>query len=395
MTTIYNFDKVIDRRGTGSVKWDQTKEMFGHEDILPMWVADMDFTAPPAAITAMQERAAHGVFGYTFRTDSYLESIVQWQQKRNEWQIEKDAIVGSPGVVTALSIAVELLTAPGDGIMIHVPVYHPFFRIVHNHKRTLVGNRLVETETGRYELDLQAMEKQIIDEQVKMLILCHPHNPVGRVWTKEELLAIGNICMKHNVFVVSDEIHGDIVFAGHKHIPFASLSEQFAARSITCTAPSKTFNIAGLHSSITIIQDEELRKQFIERLSTYAIYMENCFAQVAVEACYRHGEDWLEQLLVYLQQNVDTLQQFIADKLPEVKMFRPEGTYLGWLDCRAISNDPEVLKDMMFNKAKVAFNEGSMFGQDGAGFLRVNFGTPRALMLEGMERFAQAVRQSK
>lgn len=393
MASMYNFDKVIERRGTASVKWDQVETMFGQADILPMWVADMDFEAPPAAIEAMKERAAHGIFGYTYRSPSYLEAVASWQERKHQWSFDQSWIVGCPGVVTALSILVELLTEPGDNVMIQVPVYHPFYRIISSHGRNIVANQLVLTESGRYELDLAEMERQIIEDKVKILILCHPHNPVGRVWTKEELTEIGNLCVKHGVFVLSDEIHGDIVYKGHKHIPFASLSDAIAKQTVACIAPSKTFNIAGLHSSLAIIADPELRERFNFRLQTFAISMENCFAQVAVEACYRQGEQWLEELLAYLQQNIDVMEQFVANQLPGVKMYRPEGTYLAWFDCREISADPEVLKDLMFNKARVAFNEGSMFGAEGAGFLRVNFGTPRSLLLEGLERFEKALKQ--
>ncbi|MGI2296131.1 MalY/PatB family protein [Paenibacillus sp. GXUN7292] len=393
MASMYNFDKVIERRGTASVKWDQVETMFGQADILPMWVADMDFEAPPAAIEAMKERAAHGIFGYTYRSPSYLEAVASWQERKHQWSFDQSWIVGCPGVVTALSILVELLTEPGDNVMIQVPVYHPFYRIISSHGRNIVANQLVLTESGRYELDLAEMERQIIEDKVKILILCHPHNPVGRVWTKEELTEIGNLCVKHGVFVLSDEIHGDIVYKGHKHIPFASLSDAIAKQTVACIAPSKTFNIAGLHSSLAIIADPELRERFNFRLQTFAISMENCFAQVAVEACYRQGEQWLEELLAYLQQNIDDMEQFVANQLPGVKMYRPEGTYLAWFDCREISADPEVLKDLMFNKARVAFNEGSMFGAEGAGFLRVNFGTPRSLLLEGLERFEKALKQ--
>ncbi len=393
MSALFNFDEVILRTGTSSMKWDLTEALFGEKDMIPMWVADMDFKAPPAAIEAMQKRAMHGVFGYTFRSSSYLEAAVNWQEKRHQWKIKPEWIVGSPGVVTALSVLIELLSDPGDHVMIQAPVYHPFYRIITSHRRRVTDNQLLLTDSGRYELDLEEMERQIIADKVKLLVLCHPHNPVGRVWNENELRAIGQLCVKHGVFVLSDEIHGDIIFKGHRHIPFASLSEEIAKLTVTCTAPSKTFNIAGLHSSSTIIEDEKLRERYMTSLQTYSISMENCFAQVAVEACYRHGEPWLEELLIYLEQNADALMEFVAQRLPQIKMYKPEGTYLAWLDCRAVSENPEQLKELMFHKAKVAFNEGSMFGKEGAGFLRVNFGTPRSLLMEGMERFARALEQ--
>jgi len=388
----YDFDTIIPRTGTSSLKWDQAKALFGSADVLPMWVADMDFHAPPEAVEALKQRAAHGVFGYTVRPQSYFEAIIDWQKRRHGWTIPQQWLCGSPGVVTALSLLIEMLTEPGDRVMLQSPVYHPFYQIISANRRTIVRNPL-RYANGRYEMDLEEMERQFVSENVKLLLLCSPHNPVGRVWTRDELTALGNLCLKHGVIVLSDEIHGDIVYPGHKHIPFAAISEAFARQSVTCIAPSKTFNIAGLHSSITIIANDDWRGQFNHRLQTLSLNSENCFAQVAVEACYRHGEPWLNALLAYLNENVDTLLGFLAENLPEVKVTRPEGTYMAWLDCREISTKPSELKKLMYDYAKVAFNEGSMFGEEGAGFLRLNFGCPRALLLEGLQRFARGVQK--
>lgn len=385
------FDEIIDRTGTHSVKWEQMESLFGHADLLPMWVADMDFASPPEVVQALQRRAAHGIYGYTFRPEAYTEAIVNWQKQRHSWEVDPEWLCGSPGVVTALSLLVDLLTEPGDRIMLQVPVYSPFYDIVRFNGRETVRNplRLVE---GRYEMDLEQMERQIVAERVRMLLLCNPHNPVGRVWTRKELEALGEICMRHGVIVLSDEIHGDIVYSGHRHIPFASISEELAQQSIVCTAPSKTFNIAGLQTSSIFIANSEWRHAFKRRLQTLALSMENCFAEAAVEACYTYGGTWLDELIIYLEENVNTLVRFVTEQLPEVNICRPEGTYLVWMDARNVLSDPTEMKELMFRDARVAFSEGSGFGAEGAGFLRVNIGCPRSMMMEGLERFARAVR---
>jgi cystathionine beta-lyase len=388
----YDFDTVISRTGTASSKWDMLEELFGYPDVLPMWVADMDFSSPPEVVKALKQRAEHGVFGYTFRPPSYYDAIIDWQKRRHGWSVPREWIVGVPGVVTAMSLLIKMLTEPHDRIMIQVPVYHPFYQIISQNGRTIVRNPL-KLAGEHYEMDFAEMERQIISEKVKMLLLCNPHNPVGRVWTRDELTALGQLCLKHGVTVISDEIHGDIIFRGHRHIPFASLADEFAAIAVTCAAPSKTFNIAGLNSAYAVIANPAWRDKLSRRLKTLALDMENCFAQVAVEACYRHGEAWLNELLVYLEENVGMMSEFLAQELPEIKMIRPEGTYLAWLDCREISSDPSVWKEIMYSRARVAFHNGSIFGREGAGFLRVNFGCPRSLLSEGLERFARAVRE--
>ncbi|GIP34157.1 MalY/PatB family protein [Paenibacillus sp. J2TS4] len=387
----YDFDRVIDRIGTACSKWDEAETLFGYPDILPMWVADMDFESPPEVKEALIRRAEHGIYGYTTRPQSFYDSIIGWQQRRHGWKIEQGWICSSPGVVTTLGILIDVLTRPGDRIMLQVPVYHPFYDIISLADREIVRNPL-RIEHGSYKMDFELIERQMAEEQVRMLLLCNPHNPVGRVWTEEELVTLGQLCQKYNVIVLSDEIHGDIIYKGHRHVPFASLSETFAQQSVTCIAPSKTFNIAGLQTSSAIIPNPEWRRLYKRKQRALALQSENYFAEAAVESCYNYGEAWLDQLLEYLEENVETLLRYVEKELPEVKVTRPEGTYLVWLDCRGISTDASVLKDIMYRQARVAFSEGSVFGAEGEGYLRVNIACPRSLMLEGLERFTRAVR---
>lgn len=386
----YDFDRIIDRTHTGSYKWDQSEKLFGNPDIIPMWVADMDFQAPQPVVEALRKRAEHGIYGYTFRPQSYIEAVAEWQKKRHGWEVDLDWISTSPGVVTALSLAVDTMTKPGDKIILQAPVYYPFYDVIARNGREIVNNPL-RLENGRYTMDLELLEQQI-DGSVTMLLLCNPHNPGGRVWTREELERLGEICLKHNILVVSDEIHGDLVFKGYKHTPFASISEEFAQNSITCIAPTKTFNIPGIQTSQVIIPNEKFRKAYNDRLKTLSLHMENCFGGLATESCYNFGEEWLEQLLEYLQGNLTFLTKYLSEKLPEIGVIIPEGTYLVWLDCSAISRDADTLKELMFKEAGVAFSEGSVFGKEGEGFLRVNIACPRSVMAEGLERFAKAAR---
>ncbi len=389
----FDFDRIIDRSNTASYKWDQSEKLFGSRDILPFWVADMDFQAPPAVVEAITARAEQGIYGYTIRPQSYYDAIIGWQKRRHGWDVEQEWISSSPGVVTALSILVDTLTEPGDKVVLQAPVYYPFYDVIKMNGREVVNNPLV-LQDNRYEMDLKQLES-VLDGKVKMLLLCNPHNPGGRVWTREELQALGELCLKHNVIVVSDEIHGDLVYKGHQHIPFPSISAAFAEQSIVCTAPSKTFNLPGLQESTVIIPNSRYRTLYNRKLKALSIHMQSFFGETAVESCYNKGEEWLEQLLVYLSGNLVFLTRYFETHLPEVKVMQPEGTYLVWLDCSNISRDPEQLKRLMFREAKVAFSEGSVFGEEGAGFLRVNIACPRALLAQGLERFANAVRAER
>ncbi|MFC5468704.1 MalY/PatB family protein [Cohnella suwonensis] len=384
----YDFDKRIDRTGTASYKWDQSEKLFGHADILPLWVADMDFEAPKEVVEAIKRRADIGMYGYTFRTQDYYDAVGGWLDRRHGWKIEQDWITSSPGVVPALSLLVLALTEPGDGIILQSPVYYPFYDVIKMNGRTVVDNALV-LENGQYRIDFELLEQQA-KAGAKMLLLCSPHNPGGRVWKREELERIGEICDAYGLFVVADEVHQDLVFSGHKHIPYASLSDKFAQHSATCIATSKTFNLAGLQTASVIIPNAEIRRKYNALLKTLSIHMESFFGLTAVVSSYNHGEEWLEQLLVYLEGNLDALVDYLGKHLPQVKVIRPEATYLVWLDCAAISGKPQELKKLMFDEAGVAFSEGSVFGKQGEGFLRVNLACPRSLLLEALEKFANA-----
>ncbi|TFE28076.1 MalY/PatB family protein [Cohnella luojiensis] len=388
----YDFDKIIDRTDTASYKWDQCEKLFGRPDILPLWVADMDFEAPKEVVEAITRRAEQGIYGYTVRTQAFYDAIVGWLSKRHGWTINQEWISSSPGVVPALSIMVLAFTEPGDGIILQSPVYYPFYDVIKMNGRTVVDNPLI-LEDGRYSIDFELLEEQA-KAGAKMLLLCSPHNPGGRVWKQEELERIGDICSRYNVLVVADEIHQDLVFSGHKHVPYASLSETFAQHSVTCITPSKTFNLAGLQAASVIIPNGEIRRKYNALLKTLSIHMESYFGLTAIESSYTHGEEWLDQLLDYLEGNLNALLSFAEQHLPQVKIIKPDGTYLVWMDCTAVSNKAQELKQLMFDKAGVAFSEGSVFGKQGEGFLRVNIACRRSLLMEALEKFASAVKET-
>lgn len=385
----YNFDRVIDRRNTNSSKWDGLKERFGTEDAIAMWVADMDFESPPEVARALEERARHGIYGYTRRPDSYFEAIVTWLKERHGFLVEKDWIEHSPGVVSGLGFIVEALTKPGDKVILQPPVYYPFRKVLEARKCEVVENRLL-FEAGRYSMDFDDLEQKAADG-ARMIILCSPHNPVGRVWTKEELKRLGEICIRHRVLVVSDEIHGDLIFPGYAHVPFGSISQEFAENSITLVAPSKTFNLAGLHTSVLIVADKGLRDLVKSTLANHFVSGANTFGAVALEAAYRHGGPWLDALMDYLKGNLDALASFIETRIPSIKVIRPEGTYLVWLDCRQLGLGVKELDEFMLHKAKVAFDEGHIFGPGGEGFQRVNIACPRTVLLQALEQLERAV----
>ncbi|MBS4174823.1 MalY/PatB family protein [Bacillus sp. FJAT-49736] len=386
----YNFDQEINRLNTNSVKWDETENIFGEKDLIPLFVADMDFRVPEPVIEAIKKRAEHGVFGYTARDDSYYEAIVGWMKRRHHWEIEKEWIIHVPGVVPALGMIVNTFTKPGDKIIIQPPVYHPFANVVEKNDRVIVPNPL-KFEDGRYVMDLEDLENKI-DSDVKMIIISSPHNPVGRVWTKEELMQLGEICLKHNVLVVSDEIHFDLLLKGNQHTPFASISEEFANHSIICTAPSKTFNLAGLQTSNIIIPNNNFREQFTNTLESLLIGMTSTFGLVATESAYLYGDEWLEQLLDYLGHNLDFVTDYIQKNIPELKVIQTEGTYLVWIDCRKLGFDRKTLEQFMLKEAKVALNQGYIFGESGDGFVRMNIACRRSILEEGLTRIEKAVK---
>lgn len=384
-----NFDKLIDRRRTGSVKWDFNQRIFGREDVLPLWVADMDFQAPQAVVEALLKRAEHGIFGYSDGMDGYYDSLTAWLKKRHGWEIQREWIAFSPGIVFALYELVRSLTKAGDKVLLQSPVYPPFFKAIRENGREVVNSPL-KVENGRYVMDFEDLEEKFAGG-VKMMLLCSPHNPVGRVWQGEELERLGQLCLAYGVLLVADEIHGDLIFEGHRHIPFASLSPEFERQSIVCTAPSKTFNLAGLQTSNLIIPNPEYRQAFVQSRNLTGIHSPNVFGMTALEAAYRHGEEWLNQLMPYLEGNAEFLLTSLARELPQVKGIRPEGTYLVWLDFRELGLEPKELEEFLVHKAGVGLNQGYQFGPGGEGFARFNIGCCRSLVAEGFQRIRSAI----
>ncbi|MNW46230.1 Cystathionine beta-lyase PatB [compost metagenome] len=384
----YHFDERLPRRGTYSEKWDLGRELFGDPDVLPLWVADMDFRCAPAIVEAVTERAKHGIYGYTSRPKEYLDAITGWMERRHGWKVDASWLTDTPGVVPALGVAVQVLTEPGDQVILQSPVYNPFYDVIRNNGREIAENPLI-LENGHYRMDYVQLES-LMQGGAKLMLLCSPHNPGGRVWTLEELERLGELCLKYGVKVVSDEIHGDLVFADHRHVPFASLSEAHAGITITCAAPSKTFNIPGLSTAYTLISNVAIRKSFAERIKTLAIGSLNYFGPSATIAAYTQSEDWLDAVLDYIRANRDFAIAYLATHLPAAAPNLSEGTYLLWVDCRALGWDKAQMKQMMYKEAKIAFTEGSVYGQNGEGFLRINLACPRSLLQEALERFCTA-----
>lgn len=388
---IHDFDQIIPRQNTQSYKWDQSQKLFGNANILPLWVADMDFESPPAIKSALEARAKQGIYGYTIRPEGYLTAITSWFERRHHWSIEPKWITDSPGIVTSLSLAVELFSEPGSSVIIQSPVYYPFYDVIRMNGRQIAKNPLIQVQ-GRFEMDFEQLEG-LMRDGAKLMLLCNPHNPGGRVWERNELLRLGELSLQYNVLIISDEIHCDLTFPGHSYTPFASLSEELAQNSLTLLAPSKTFNLPGLQSSIVVTANKELKQKLDYRLKTLSLHMTNYFIPDAVQAAYNEGDVWLDELLVYLQANLTYALDFISREIPSIKAMTPEGTYLLWLDCRALNLDTQALKTLMFQKAEVAFSEGSVFGSEGEGYLRINFACPRSLLEEALTRFGRAVRE--
>ncbi len=386
----FNFDEIISRANTNSVKYDWRKKLFGREDVLPMWVADMDFRVPPAVRQAIMERARHEIYGYSIRPESFYQSIMNWTNRRYGWSIAPEWLAFTPGIVPAVNLTILGLTEPGDKIMIQPPVYFPFFQAIRKNKRTLVENRL-QLRNGRYHIDMENFEEQL-KSGVKLFILCNPHNPGGSVWTREELKAMGELCVRYNTIIIADEIHADIVFPDHVYTPMASVSGDIAQNTITFLAPSKTFNIAGLSTAIGIIPNRRLRGEFDEMIEKIHLWHGNIFGNVALEAAYNYGEQWLDELLEYLAGNLKLISEFV-EKIPGIQLIKPEGTYLAWLDCRELPVEDEEINRFMVEQAKVGMNEGSTFGKNGAGFQRLNFGCPRKTLTTALENIEQAVKK--
>ena len=385
-----DFDTVIDRRDTDSLKYDCAK-MFGKpENILPLWVADMDFRISSYIQEAIAARGEHGIFGYSEPGEEYFEAVREWMRKRHNWKVDRKWLVKTPGVVYALAMAVKAYTKENDAVLIQQPVYHPFRNIVEDNDRRVVDNPLKQDGTGKYYMDFSDLEDKIVKEDVKLMLLCNPHNPVGRVWTKEELCQLGDICCRHKVIVVSDEIHADFVFSG-KHQVFMDLKEEYKDITLTCTAPSKTFNIAGLQVSNIFIANKELRRDFRKQIKATGLGELNAMGLVACQAAYRDGEEWYQGMLSYIKGNISYLREYLLEHLPKVKMIEPEGTYLVWLDFRELGLNGKELDEFIIKKAGLWLNGGTIFGDEGEGFQRINVACPRSILKQALEQLRQAI----
>lgn len=390
-----NFDEVINRRGTDSLKWDNCQAVFGTDNLLPMWVADSDWQAPGVVMDALMQRVKHGVFGYTEPGEELHQTIVDWVKRRYGWEIKKEWLVYSSGVVPAINVAIKGFTSPGDGVIIQSPVYYPFFTAVERNQTRLENNKLI-FDGERYVMDFADLEARLSRTNqernpIKLMILCSPHNPVGRVWEEEELVKLGEICLRYGVVVVSDEIHADLIYSDYQHIPLASLSRELAMNSITMIAPSKTFNLAGLHCSVNIIPDPELRETFKKAMDGF-VTGGNVLGWTAMQAAYSQGEQWLEEQLHYLEENRDYALEYIEQNIPEIKAVKPEGTYLLWLDFGQLGMGDKELQDFMVNKARVGLNPGVWFGPGGEGHMRLNLACPRVMLEEGLRRIEKALK---
>jgi cysteine-S-conjugate beta-lyase len=378
----YNFDKIIDRRNSFSIKYEPSWRG-KPADILPLWVADMDFAAPPCVQKAIIHRAKHGIYGYSEPDTAYFDVMRKWFENRFNWSPQRDWLTITPGVVNALYIAVRSLTGQGDGIVIQQPVYYPFESSIMKTGRQLLVNELVYSD-GRYSIDFQDFEEKI--KQAKMFILCNPHNPVGRVWSSDELTRMGEICLRHNVTVIADEIHQDFIFPNHKHIVFATLNQDFANITVTCTAPSKTFNLAGLMSANIFISNKNLREKFKDEYNRSGLSQPGVMGLIACKAAYQDGAQWLDQLINYLFGNISFLKTYLSKHIPKIKLVEPEGTYLAWLDFNALGIPPQKLDETITHKAKLWLSAGHTFGKGGKGFERINVACPRSVLHNALDR---------
>ena len=380
----YDFDEIIPRKGTNCEKYDQLETRFGNGNAIPLWVADSDFRVPDFITSAIRYRVDHEIYAYSFRPDGYFNSIIKWQQQRHDWRIEREMILPTQGVVSTLSSIIMSFTNPGDKVVIQPPVYTPFFSCVKECGRTVVENPLKIVD-GRYTFDFEDFSRKI-DDDTRLLILCNPHNPVGRVWTKEELTKLGDICLKNNVLIVSDEIHSDLIYNGFRHLPLPKISEELANNCIVCMAPSKTFNMAGLATSYVIILDKKIRQKFERFLHTLHLQSGNIFGNVALEAAYHHGTDWVNQQNKYLEANRDYLLVFFGERMPKVKMTFTEATYLAWLDLREYGLSELEMNRILIDQAGIVLNKGSIYGKEGNGFFRLNFACPRQVLEAAITR---------
>ena len=383
----YDFDEIIPRRGTNSYKWDSARDA----DILPMWVADMDFRTAPPVVEALRKRVEHGIFGYVRVPDAYYAAVTNWFARRHYWQIEKEWIIYTTGGGPALSAVIKALTVPGDKVMVQTPVYNCFFSSIRNNGCGMIANPLIY-RNGTYQIDFADLEQKAADPNVKVLLLCNPHNPAGRVWTKQELTRIGDICIRNNVWVVADEIHCELVFPGHTYIPFASISQEFLMHSVTCTSPSKAFNLAGLQIANIISADTDIRTKIDKAINVNEICDVNPFGVEALMAAYNDSEEWLEELKQYLFANYNYLRAYFAEYLSEFPVSMLEGTYLVWVDCSVLNQSSDEIVKTLLEKEKLWVNEGSLYGEAGEGFIRINIACPRQQLIEGLNRLRRALK---
>ncbi len=389
----YNFDEIIERKNTNSLKYDWAVKRGKPADVLPLWVADMDFRTPKEVTEALCAKAQHGIFGYSEPAEGYFDALTAWFEKHFGWKPDRNKFVLSCGVIFAICNLIEILTKEGDGVIINQPVYYPFSEAVRDNKRKLVVSELKYAE-GRYSIDFEDFEKKITENNVKLYILCNPHNPVGRVWTRQELERVSEICLKHNVFVISDEIHADFVYSKYKFTSYATLGGEALKNAVICTAPTKTFNLAGLHNSNIYIEDDGLRAAYIKGRDKRGYSQSNIMGIVACEAAYRYGEEWLGELLTYLEGNVAFVREYLKEHIPGVSLVEPEGTYLIWLNCSKLGLNDRELNDLILNKAKLWLDAGSIFGKAGNCFERVNIACPRKILEEAFDRLYNALKEA-
>lgn len=387
----YDFDQVIDRHGSGALKCDALLERYGKSDVTPLWVADLDFAVCPDITDALMQRVQHPIYGYAVTSDSYWQSIIDWLKRRHDFAVTLEELTFVPGVVRGVAFAVNFFTRHGDKILIQQPVYHPFKMVIEGNDRVVVNNPLRLT-AGGYEMDIDHFKQVVETERPRMMILCNPHNPIGIQWDADVMRQVARICRENNVIVVSDEIHGDLMLYGKPHIPFASVSDDAAAVAITLGAPSKTFNIPGLVSSWIVVKNPELREPFYHWLESNEFSGPTQFATIGAEVAYTHGEEWLNQLLAYIEASVEAVEEFVAENIPQIKVFRPQASFLLWLDCRQLNLSHDKLVDLFVNKARMALNDGTMFGKEGEGFMRLNIGSPRKVILDSLARLSHAIK---
>ncbi|WP_455497885.1 MalY/PatB family protein [Coprobacter sp.] len=383
----YNFDEIIDRSGTDALKQEALLPRWGRDDLIPLWVADMDFATPPFIMETLQKRCQHPILGYTNKPDSYYTAIINWVKKRYSWDIERSLISFTPGIVAGLAFAIKCFTSPGDKVLVMPPVYHPFFLVTKNEDREVIFCPLI-LKDRQYHIDFERFEEQV--KNCKVFILCNPHNPGGRVWSAEELKRIASICAKNKVLVFSDEIHADLTFPPYHHTPFATVSEEAANNSLIFMSPSKAFNMAGLASSFCIIKNDSLRRIFKKFTDGSDLAEGHIFAFRSVEAAYNYGEEWLSQVLEYLQENINYTDRYLKEKMPRIKAIIPQASYLIFLDCRELHLSPKTLVDFFVDKAHLALNDGSMFGKEGEGFMRINIACPRIILTKALRQLEKA-----